>query len=275
MNRPVVKTGVIGHPIAHSKSPIIHSYWIEKYGLSGSYEAFDIAPQALKKGVSALLDQGISGFNVTVPHKIAIMGLCDVLSPEALAIGAVNTISVQNGKLLGTNSDAFGFIENLNQNAPPDWSIKGKKALVLGAGGAALAVVYALIEAGALNVVVVNRTLDKAQDVCKKIGGNTDAASWDERDSLIKDADLIVNTTSLGMHGQPPLEIDLSPVSHALVSDIVYAPLMTDLLTQAQERGLPVVTGIGMLLHQARAGFALWHGIMPEVTPELETLVLS
>ncbi len=269
-----VKTGVIGHPISHSKSPLIHRYWIEKYGLSGSYEAIDITPQTLKQGVQDLIDQGYSGFNVTVPHKVAMMELCDDISESAQAIGAVNTISLQDGKIFGNNSDGFGFIENLKAHAPKSWSFEGK-AVVFGAGGAALAIVHALLEEGVSEVLILNRTREKADALCSKFGRKPVSSDWLDRNTLIQDANLIVNTTSLGMTGQPPLEIDLKDVqAKCLVNDIVYAPLMTDLLLQAQKCNLPVVTGIGMLLHQARLGFELWHGTLPDVTKDLEDLAL-
>lgn len=274
MTECFIKTGVIGHPISHSKSPLIHRYWIEKYRLSGSYEAIDLPPEALKQGVVDLFDQGYSGFNVTVPHKIAVMDVCDALSDHAQAIGAVNTMYVREGRIHGENTDGFGFIENIKACAPEDCDFRGK-AVVLGAGGAALAVVHALIHAGMGEVVILNRTRAKAEAICEKFGGKPIAGDWAVRDELLRHADLIVNTTALGMAGQPPLDVDLKHVQPGcLVSDIVYAPLMTDLLKQAQDRGLPIVTGIGMLLHQARPGFELWHGVMPQVDDALEALVL-
>lgn len=269
-----VKTGVIGHPISHSKSPIIHGYWIDKYNLFGTYEAIDFAPDLLKQGVLDLVERGFSGFNVTVPHKVSMMDLCDELTDVAHAIGAVNTVTIQDGRLHGTNTDGFGFIENLKSHAPENFSFSGK-AVVLGAGGAALAIVHALLEEGCDDVLILNRTREKAKDICTKFGGKPIAADWSERKSCIQDAALIVNTTSLGMVGQPDLDVDLKDVqSGCLVSDIVYAPLMTDLLLQAQKYDLPFVTGIGMLLHQARPGFELWHGVLPDVTDELEKIVL-
>ncbi len=269
-----VKTGVIGHPISHSKSPLIHGYWIEKHGLFGAYEAIDFAPETLKQGVLDLVDRGFSGFNVTVPHKVSIMDLCDELSDGARVIGAVNTVNIVDGKLIGSNTDGFGFIENIKTYAPHDWNFEGK-AVVLGAGGAALAVVHALLEQGMSEVIILNRTLKKAEAICAKFGGKPVARVWSERDEHIRDAHLIVNTTSLGMKGQPALEIDLKDVQGALVNDIVYAPLMTDLLLQAEQYGLPFVTGIGMLLHQARPGFELWHGVLPDVDEKLEKIVIS
>ena len=270
-----VKTGVIGHPISHSKSPLIHSYWIDKYGLSGSYEAIDFDTDNFKQGVADLIEKGFSGFNITIPHKIAAMNVCDELSEEAKQIGAVNTIYLnKHNKICGTNTDAFGFIHNIRQNKPEEWDFNYGKALILGAGGAAQAIVYGLLKAGVPEVILVNRTREKAEAIASNFDRLV-VSDWSERHALAAECTLIVNTTSLGMEGQAELDLDLSGVRDALVTDIVYAPLMTPLLVQAQALNLPIVTGIGMLLHQARPGFELWHGIMPEVTPELEELVLS
>lgn len=279
-----VKTAVIGHPIAHSKSPLIHNTWLQEYGLKGSYEAIDVPPEMLGSEVGRLIEQGYSGFNVTLPHKIEIMPYCEGLDTKAMVIGAVNTVTILGGKLYGSNTDAFGFSQNIlevcqyqNWN---DWSFAGGRAVVLGAGGAARAVVYALQEHGVPSIVVLNRTQEKAQELAQQMNTVTapdqiTVLPWEERSNALADANLIVNTTSLGMTGRPPLDIDLSlaPIS-AIVTDIVYAPLFTDLLKQAQQRGLRYVTGIGMLLHQARPGFEIWNGVMPDVTQELAEKVL-
>jgi len=274
-NPSFVKTAVIGHPIAHSKSPLIHNEWLREHGLQGSYEAIDIEADALAEGVQALVERGYAGFNVTLPHKVAIMALCDEVDERARLIGAVNTVSVRDGKLYGTNTDAFGFAQNIISADLGDWSFDAGTAVVLGAGGAARAVLYALLEEGAPEVILLNRTREKAEELAQ-MDARIRVEDWEGRNAAVKGANLIVNTTALGMEGKPPLEIYLSlaPAS-ALVTDIVYAPLMTDLLAQAQKRGLRVVTGIGMLLHQARPGFELWNGIMPEVTPKLEKKVLG
>lgn len=276
MTQAFIKTGVIGHPIAHSKSPLIHNYWIKHYGLSGEYKAIDIAPQDLKSGVQSLVNQGYAGFNVTIPHKIAIMDLCDEMDEAARLIGAVNTVVIKDGKLYGSNTDGYGFITNIKANAPEGWSLAGGNALVLGAGGAANAVVYALIQEGAARITITNRTREKAEALVKLSPERIDVIDWDERSSACADKSLIVNTTALGMSGKAALDIDLSSAGKdTLVSDIVYAPLTTNLLNQAHEIDIPTVTGIGMLLHQARPGFELWNGVMPEVTAELERLVLA
>ena len=275
MTDPFIKTAVIGHPISHSKSPLIHSYWLDSYGLSGSYEAIDIKPENLKQDVQDLVNKGYKGFNITVPHKVAIMDVCDEVDPLAQIIGAVNTVVIEDGKLSGTNTDAYGFVQNIMQNAPGFDFTQGK-ALVLGAGGAAKAIVYALLEKNVPEIIITNRTKDKAESLCALNRSKVVAGDWDERNNYVSDVHLIVNTTSLGMEGHPPLEIDLSSANKdTLVTDIVYAPLHTDLLKQAKAKKLQTVTGIGMLLHQACSGFELWNDVMPHVTPELEKLVLK
>ncbi len=267
-----IKTGVIGHPISHSKSPIIHNYWIDKYELSGAYKAIDIQPNNLKQDVQQLIDDGYKGFNVTVPHKIAIMDLCYEIDDLAKIIGAVNTVYIKDGKLYGTNTDAYGFTQNIKINAP-HFDFRSKKAVILGAGGAAKSILYALEKAGISEIIIANRTRGKADKLAHGIIKSID---WEQRNNALKDADIIINTTSLGMTGQPALSMDLTKINpNALITDIVYAPLLTDLLLQAKSKNLEIVTGIGMLLHQARAGFELWYGTNPEVTKELEQMVLT
>lgn len=275
MTQRFIKTAVIGHPINHSKSPLIHNYWIEKYGLSGLYKTIDIPTADLKQGAANIIKNGFSGFNVTIPHKISIMAMCDEIDDLATNIGAVNTVSIRDGKLYGTNTDAYGFIENIKCNTLNFDFTKGK-AVIFGAGGAANAIIYALLQEGVPEIIITNRTKEKAQKLTAFNPDKITIADWEKRDDALDNANLIVNTTSLGMAGNHPLEIDLNKApAHALVTDIVYAPLVTDLLTQAAARGLPTVTGIGMLLHQARPGFQLWNGTLPEVTEELEQLVLT
>ena len=279
MTKSFIKTGVIGHPISHSKSPLIHSYWLDSHELSGSYEAIDIKPENLKQDVLDLVKQGYKGFNVTVPHKVAIMELCDVIGPIAEQIEAVNTVTIKKGKLHGTNTDAFGFTENIKQAIARenwDWSFDGGKAVVIGAGGAANAVIHALLEEGVPEISITNRTREKAEILTSRDVRKITAYDWDSRNDCFKDANFIINCSALGMAGNAPLEVDLKDApEHALVTDIVYAPLYTDLLNQAIDKGLRVVTGIGMLLHQARPGFELWNGVLPEVTLELEKLALK
>ena len=270
-----MKAGVIGHPIAHSKSPIIHQYWMDEYNLHGSYEAIDIAPDDLAVGVQKLIDAGFDGFNITIPHKQNIITLCDEVDEIARSIGAVNTVRIKGGKLFGTNTDGFGFIQNIKQ-AHNNFDFQNKTACVLGAGGASRAVIYGLIQEGVSRIILINRTTDTAQGLAKDFGDIIDVVPWDERSEALINADILVNTTSLGMVGKPALDIDLSELNaQSLVCDIVYAPLMTELLKDAKARGNKTVTGIGMLLHQARPAFALWTGTTPEVTKKLESLVLK
>ncbi len=270
-----IKAGVIGHPVNHSKSPMIHNHWIAQYGLKGEYHAIDIAPDNLTAGVQELINRGFSGFNVTVPHKQAIFKLCDFVDDTAKAIGAVNTVVVKDGLLHGTNTDAFGFIENVHQSAFGVDFVR-RASVVLGAGGAARAVVYGLIEAGAQHIIVTNRTRENAQEIAKSYPGVVRVEDWEARNEILLGAGFLVNTTSLGMTGKHPLQIDLSALSErAVVADIVYAPLKTDLLRQAEEDGHQIVTGIGMLLHQARPAFEKWFGVLPDVTEELEKKVLA
>ncbi|HEU4839521.1 MAG TPA: shikimate dehydrogenase, partial [Micavibrio sp.] len=257
-----VKAGVIGHPVHHSKSPLIHNHWIARYGLSGEYRAVDIAPENLKEGVQKLIDAGYAGFNVTIPHKQEIFKLCADVDDTAKIIGAVNTAVIRDGKLYGANTDAFGFIENVKQQAfGVDFA--HRHCVVLGAGGAARAIVYGLIEAGAQKIILSNRTEDKARDVAAMDTDIIEVVPWDKRSAALDGAGFLVNATALGMTGREALEIDLSALPpQAVVSDIVYTPLMTDLLRQVQHKGHQVVTGIGMLLHQARPAFEKWFGVL-------------
>ncbi len=273
-----IKAAVIGYPIKHSKSPLIHNYWIEKYGLSGSYEAIELHPENLKSGIEDLIAKGFTGFNFTVPHKEAAAALCDSVDLNAQNIGAVNTLVVRDGQKRGMNTDAYGFLTNITQNTG-GFAFGGKCAVVLGAGGAARAIVSGLMGAEIDKIFLLNRTQDKADALASSMDMGTgiiEVLPWEQRNQIISQAALLVNTTTLGMSGQPPLEIDLSALpAHALVNDIVYAPLETDLLKAANAKGVKTVSGIGMLLHQARPAFKEWFGVMPEVTPELEAKVLA
>lgn len=273
-----IKTGVIGHPISHSKSPLIHNYWIKQHGLNGSYDAIDIAPEALKSGVQGLIDEGYAGFNVTIPHKEAIMALCDEVDGNAELCGAVNTVIIKDGKLYGFNTDSFGFLSNIKQ-AYPAFDFEEGAAVVIGAGGAARAIVSGLVGHRIPEVILINRTKARAEKIAEDIGLNTDlveVVDWEERHDALQWANLVVNASSLGMKGQPSLDLNLDKLSeNALVNDIVYSPLETDLLKSAKAKGHKTVTGIGMLLHQARPAFQKWYGIMPDVDSALEQLVLK
>lgn len=268
-----MKAGVIGYPIHHSKSPIIHQYWLEQYNIEGSYEAIEIKPEDLKEKIQSLIDKGFDGFNVTIPHKESIFNLCDAVDEAAQKIGAVNTVVIKNKKLIGMNTDAFGFIQNIMAQSLFDF--KGKKTLVIGAGGASRALIHGLASEGIEQILLTNRTVDKAEKLKEISPNKIEIIDWGDKENFLDGIDLLVNATSLGMVGQPKLDMALDNLSlDTLVTDIVYAPLMTPLLERAQDRGNEIVTGIGMLLHQARPAFAAWTGVLPDVTKELEQKVL-
>jgi len=268
--------GVIGWPVGHSRSPRLHGYWLEKLGIDGAYVPLAVRPEDFAHVLRALPRMGFRGANVTVPHKEQALALVDHVEPLARRIGAVNTLVVRDdGSIEGRNTDAFGFLENLCHGAP-HWQPQAGPAVVLGAGGAARAVCAALIDAGVPEIRLINRSTARAEQVAADIGGRFTVLGWDRLAGALEGAALLVNTTTLGMTGQPPLEIDLSPLpAHAVVNDIVYAPLMTDLLVAAAARGNPVVDGLGMLLWQAAPGFEAWFGQRPEVTPALRDFVLG
>ncbi len=267
---------VIGHPIAHSRSPMIHGHWLAAHGLAGSYKREDVPPDAFAAFLRAMPERGFVGGNVTIPHKEAAAGLCDRLMPNAAALGAVNTVWFQDGLIWGDNTDVTGFIANLDDRAP-SWRRASSgtpgTALVLGAGGAARGIVHGLVSAGT-RIVVANRTRSRADALVDLFARKAEAIDWDEVPDALDKADLLVNTTSLGMKGQPPLTLPLERLpGHAIVTDIVYVPLQTPILAAARARGLAVVDGLGMLLHQAVPGFARWFGVTPSVTPQLRALV--
>jgi shikimate dehydrogenase len=268
--------GVMGWPVAHSRSPRLHGYWLRKHGIDGAYIPLPVRPEQFATALRALPILGFAGVNVTVPHKEAALAAVDRCDPTARRIGAVNTIVVAaDGTLDGRNSDAFGFLENLRTDVA-GWSPKAGPAVLLGAGGAARAIAVALLDNGVPEIRIVNRTVERAERLCQDIGGLLRIVSWTERASALAEAALLVNTTTLGMSGQPALELALDRLpTAAVVNDIVYSPLETPLLVAAKARGNPVVDGLGMLLHQARPGFAAWFGVEPTVTPELRRFVLD
>ena len=270
----VKRAFVIGHPIKHSRSPLIHGAWIERYGIDGSYEAIDVAPAALGQFIERLREGAFAGGNVTIPHKEEVFRLCDSIDPLATTIGAVNTLVREpGGGIHGFNTDYMGFLGNLDQNAP-GWSDRSGRAIVLGAGGAARAILVALRERGFDEIVLLNRTPEKAEALAREIEGPFVAAGLEAFPTYAARADLLVNTTSIGMHGTrfEALDLGLLPPT-ALVTDIVYVPLVTPLLAEARAIGLKTVDGLGMLLHQAVPGFEAWFGVRPEVTPELRAKV--
>ncbi len=278
------RAAVLGWPVSHSLSPRLHGYWLRELGINGTYRAIAVEPEKFTDKLRALAAEGYKGFNVTVPHKEAALMAADEVDAEARRIGAVNTIVIgRDGRLRGSNTDGYGFIENLRANpAGLDAAaiIAGGPAVVLGAGGAARSVVAALDGAGAPEIRLVNRTAAKARaladDIHREKGAAISILSWPERETALIGASLLVNTTVLGMTGRPALEIDLDNLPPgALVTDIVYTPLITPLLAAAAERGNPVVDGLGMLIHQARPGFNAWFGAWPEITPGLREDILA
>jgi len=263
---------VIGHPIAHSRSPLIHNHWLATLGIPGHYDLQDVAPKDFATFLAQLPTRGYVGGNVTVPHKEAAFERVARRDAAAQAIGAVNTLWFESGVLVGGNSDAHGFVTNLDQTMP-GWVVPRGRTVILGAGGAAHSATYALLQRG-MAVVVVNRTRGHAQSLAQYFGAQVEVHGVDALPRLLPAADLLVNCTSCGMEGKPPLAIDLGPLRPgAIVCDMVYVPLETPLLADARRRGHRTVDGLGMLLHQAGFGFAKWFGVKPTVTPELRALV--
>src|SRR4030088_703139 len=262
---------LIGWPAAHSRSPLIHHYWLRKLGIEGGYNIEAVPPEGFAEFVLHLSTHGFVGANVTIPHKERALAL-SMPDARARAVGAANTLWYEGGELRSTNTDIEGFINNLDACAQ-GWD-GVEDALVLGAGGSSRAVVFGLIERGIKRVHLANRTIERARALADQFGANVHPVSWDAMSDLLPRAGLLVNTTSLGMHGQPALEVDAGLLpSHAVVADLVYVPLETPLLSAARARGLKTADGLGMLLHQAVRGFELWFGQRPEVTPELRALV--
>lgn len=269
-DKKFILAGVMGWPVAHSRSPAIHNHWIRQHGLNGSYVLLPVQPEHIGDAVRGLRALGFAGCNLTIPHKVAAMALMDRVDPLAARIGAINTIVVEaDGTLVGYNNDAYGYIQSL-LDAQPGWRADDGPITVLGAGGAARAILVALAERGAKEIRLCNRSLDKAEALASEFGAPIRAVPWEQRADALDGCALLINTTSLGMKGQDPLELSLEKLpSHALVSDIIYVPLETPLLAAARQRGNPTVNGLGMLLNQARPAFERWFGVMPEITPEL------
>ena len=266
--------GVMGWPVAHSRSPALHGYWLQKYGLPGAYVQLPVAPGQLEPALGGMAALGFRGCNITLPHKVDAMRLVHAVDPLARRMGAINTIVVQpDGSLTGFNNDGFGYIQSL-LDAMPDWRADAGPVTVLGAGGAARAVVLSLAERGAKEIRLLNRTKAKAQALADEFGGPVSVLPWEARHDALDGVALLVNTTSQGMHGNPPLELNMSKLpARALVSDVIYVPLETPLLAAARQRGNPTVNGLGMLLNQARPAFKAWFGVMPDITPELRRVI--
>jgi len=266
--------GVMGDPVMHSRSPKLHNYWLAKYGLAGTYVPLAITAERLRAALRALPALGFAGCNLTIPHKEAALDIVDKLDPLARRIGAVNCVVVApDGSLEGRNHDGFGYIESVRE-AQPKWRADTGPIVVIGAGGGARAVLVGLVDQGAREIRLVNRTLARGKALAQDLGGPIGALRWEEREAALEGAAMLINATNQGMLGEPPLDLALDrlPVS-ALVSDIVYIPRETALLAAARRRGNPTVNGLGMLLHQARPAFHAWFGIMPEVTPELRAMI--
>jgi shikimate dehydrogenase len=265
---------VIGWPVAHSRSPLLHGHWLARHGIRGAYLPLAVQPGRMEAALRGLSALGFAGGNVTVPHKEAALAVVDQADALARRIGAVNLVVVQpDGSLHGANTDAYGFLANLREQAP-GWRAEAGPVVVLGAGGSARAVLAALGDAGVPEIRLVNRTQDRAKGLASSLGRAISVVAWDDRAAALAGATLLVNTTTQGMHGQPALDLDLSSLpAGAVVTDLVYVPLETPLLAAARARGNPVVDGLGMLLHQAVPSFEAWFGVRPSVTPDLRALI--
>ena len=273
---PFVLAGVMGWPVAHTRSPAIHNHWIARHGLKGAYVQLPVHPDRLEAALRGLPALGFAGCNVTVPHKVSAMHFMDELHPTAQRVAAINTIVVQpDGSLLGMNNDGAGYVQSL-RDADPTWRGDAGPALVLGAGGAARALVVALLDEGVPELRITNRTLERAQALAEAFGERVKVVPWAQRNDAMAGVSLLVNTTTQGMHGQPPLDVALDALpAAAMVSDAIYIPMETPLLAQARLRGHRTVNGLGMLLNQARPAFKAWYGVMPEITPELRAAILA
>jgi shikimate dehydrogenase len=268
--------GVMGWPVMHSRSPALHTYWFRQHGLAGTYVPLAIRAENLAPALRALAPLGFAGCNLTIPHKQQAMAIVDEVDPVARRIGAISCVIVKDdGSLAGTNNDSYGFVQNVLQHQP-SWRADAGPAVVIGAGGGARAVVDSLADRGAREIRVVNRSPERAQALARAFGPPVAPVPWDDRDASLAGAAMLVNTTSQGMVGQPPLDLSLDALpTNALVCDIVYVPLETPLLAAARRRGNPTVDGLGMLLHQGRPAWKAWFGIEPQVTPELRALIES
>ena len=277
MTRPAVPlAGVIGNPIGHSRSPLMHRHWLRRYGIRGDYVPLQVAESDLPDVIRALPRMGFVGANVTLPHKSAVMQLVDHLSDRAILVGAVNTLTFrEDGTTFGDNTDGYGFMANVRAGAP-GWDPKAGPALVLGAGGAARAIIVALADAGVPEILLTNRTRAKADALKTEFGQRIKVVDWVQAGNVVEDAAIVINTTSLGMTGQPDLRVPLDGLQpQTIVTDIVYSPLRTTLLQTAADMGCVTVDGLGMLLHQGVPGFERWFGKRPEVDDALRAAVLA
>lgn len=268
--------GVMGWPVGHSRSPALHGHWLREHGIDGTYIPLPVRPEAIGQALAALPVLGLAGVNLTIPHKESALKHVHRVDDQARRIGALNTIIVHaDGTLEGRNSDGFGFIENLRAGAP-GWQAKKGPAAVLGAGGAARSILVTLLDAGVPEIRLTNRTAERAEALAREFGKAITVWDWANREDALAGSHLLVNTTSLGMAGQAPLDLPLAKLpGDAVVNDIVYAPLETKLLAGARARGLSAVDGLGMLLHQGRVGFRAWFGVDPQVTPALHAAIAA
>mgnify|MGYP005989421037 FL=1 len=276
MKKHIPLAGVIGHPIAHSKSPRMHKHWLRRYGLLGDYVPLHVAPADLETVVRNMPKMGFVGANVTIPHKVDVLQLADQVSDRATLIGAANTLIFKDdGTIFADNTDGYGFMANLRQNAP-DWDPKSGPAAVLGAGGAARAIIVAMADAGVTEIMLSNRTRAKAEALRAEFGARIQVVDWVQAGNMIEDAATVVNTTSLGMTGQPELRVPMDGLrAGTLVTDLVYTPLRTQLLEKADAAGCITVDGLGMLLNQGVPGFERWFGKRPEVDDDLRRIMLA
>lgn len=275
LKQDVKKACVIGWPIQQSRSPLIHGHWLKKYGIAGSYDRVAVPPGEAAAFVRSLESRGLEGCNVTAPHKQAVFDAADWRDPSAVAVGAANTVWRDGAKVCVANTDTYGFMTHLGQSAP-GWNAKDAPVAIFGAGGAARAVVYGFLDAGIAKVRLINRTAARAEELVAHFGSRVESWAWTDRARAVSDAGVIVNTTTLGMAGNAPLDLDLAALDrNAIVADIVYVPLETPLLAAARARGHRTVDGLGMLLHQAVPGFARWFGVQPEVTRELRDILVA
>ncbi|MEE8252423.1 MAG: shikimate dehydrogenase [Hyphomicrobium sp.] len=266
---------VIGWPVEHSRSPLLHGYWLKKYGIDGGYTKRAVAPEAVADFLRSLRANGYVGCNVTVPHKAAAFSVADEREDSANAVSAANTLWLSDGKLVAANTDTYGYMTNLSQQAP-GWDRRDAPVSILGAGGAARAIVFGFLDAGVSEIRVFNRTRARAETLAQQFGSCVKVFDWSQREAGSRDSAVLVNTTTIGMNGAGTLDLDLAGFDpECVVSDIVYVPLETELLRKAKSQGLRTVDGLGMLLHQGVPGFEKWFGVRPEVTDELRNLIVG
>ena len=266
---------VIGWPVEHSRSPLLHGYWLKKYGIDGAYTKRAVAPEAVADFLRSLRANGYVGCNVTVPHKAAAFSAADEREDSAKAVSAANTLWLSDGKLVAANTDTYGYMTNLSQQAP-GWDRRDAPVSILGAGGAARAIVFGFLDAGVSEIRVFNRTRARAETLAQQFGSCVKVFDWSQREAGSRDSAVLVNTTTIGMNGDGTLDLDLAGFDpECVVSDIVYVPLETELLRKAKSQGLRTADGLGMLLHQGVPGFEKWFGVRPEVTDELRNLIVG